>query len=354
MNFTKALFVMQADKFNEYFIKVRDACDNYEVTVFAILSFIELILGNKSTNTESYFGIGRNMITSNKNTVRKEVTITPDIVVQKNNQYGIVTEVKSTISKDENFWGQHITQLKKYDDTLTGWWTDSKMINHSDTVLLIHINRSRAFRLYLEKMLNDETNLIGNTTSIVEFFRNDRRDSSIFLRKEWGSINDPILDNHLIDGESITLPFLLDKYPLLKYYDSEPPIVWLLIELWSDYFLPESYKVEYDNKNKCYPIDINLTSLTHEMQKAYGSQALDSDQNSVEFPKQKWFNKALKILVKMKLAEHKNNDEYVVFYKRFAPQTNLYEKFIRMKFNLDKNEDNIPDKSQVELPLVPE
>lgn len=67
---------------------LRDATDDYEQTVIALLALSQHLKYEHSAN--SWFG--RKFKTSEKNMVSPNTDITPDLTTQINKNYGIITE----------------------------------------------------------------------------------------------------------------------------------------------------------------------------------------------------------------------------------------------------------------------
>jgi hypothetical protein len=63
------------------------------------------------------------------------------------------TAKKSLPQNNNDNWRDVVDQLLKYDDDLTGWWTDNEFISVSCPVLLLHISRSADFGMYLNRGL---------------------------------------------------------------------------------------------------------------------------------------------------------------------------------------------------------
>ncbi|HKR65421.1 MAG TPA: hypothetical protein VJZ00_16935, partial [Thermoanaerobaculia bacterium] len=93
----------------------------------------------------------------------------------------------------------------------------------------------------------------------------------------------------------------------------------LLALLWIDYFTPLAAETEYDQNLKAFPIHVSATAIADELQRAYGSQLLEQDDRSVQFPTVKVVRKALDALVTIKLAMALPNvtGEYRVLYRQF-------------------------------------
>ena len=97
--------------------------------MFALLLFSALIVHDgREVREGGHFGFGRRMDTSVNNPVIPSSTVTPDLVAQKAEDFGIVAEIKRSLSSDPTTWTQHIDQIRKYDDRLKGWWTNTELL----------------------------------------------------------------------------------------------------------------------------------------------------------------------------------------------------------------------------------
>jgi len=107
--------------------------DDYEETVLSSIAFCHLFRWNdmdKQIEPDSYFFFGRKMDTSKTNRIHPNTTVTPDFIIQLNDHYGIIGEVKM-LPKDDTLWNDNFLQLQKYDDDLKGWKTKNEKIEKS-------------------------------------------------------------------------------------------------------------------------------------------------------------------------------------------------------------------------------
>lgn len=329
---------------------LHNSIEDYQQTVRAILAFSAFVIHDgQRFRQDSGFGLGRRMKTSDENRVSPSSTITPDLVAQKTHDYGIVVEVKKSMTRDRERWENTLVQLRKYDDELVGWWTDDERIHHSDTALLIHYSRSRKFVKYLQEKVAENPECFGPNSSVIEFVSSREASTYFAFRLEYGGINDAELQERLEDSVQVPLDKVLRTFPNVSFYDHEPPLPLLLTILWMDVLSSSVSDETYDEKISAHRINVNVEELTKELQKAYGSGArfLNSDSRSVEFPKTSWVRKALDTLCSNKLAQ-RNPDvegEYHVFYRGF-------KKDVQVKFEemcLKEYADDIPDEAQLEI-----
>ncbi|HEX7153164.1 MAG TPA: hypothetical protein VF618_16885 [Thermoanaerobaculia bacterium] len=306
-----------------------DAGDDYRSTVNAMLAFSAFVVHDGTSPREkSHFGFGRRMTTSSANIVAASGDITPDLVAQKSDSYGVVAEVKRSLPLDRTRWIVPLKQLRKYDDELTGWWTENERIAEADATLLLHQTRSRAFIGVLEAERAKDAEAVGAHTSVIEFSQSNERQQNYFFRLEWGGIRDNDLSARLKDGVSIPIMRVLSTFPNVIFYDADPPTAWFVAFLWIDYFTALAAGGEYDANLKAVPVDVNAAVIADELQKAYGSQLLERDMRSVEFPSVRVVRRALDALVAIKLAMALPKGEYRILYRQI--KDDVYQRFASM------------------------
>ena len=257
-------------------------------------------------------------------------TVTPDLIAQKLTKYGITAEVKKSLPQNQTLWERYIRQLLKYDDDLTGWWTDNGKIPKADAILLLHHSRSRAFCRFLRNIQEDEPDNVGRNTSVVEFGSSDETASYYFFRVEHGSLRDQELVGRLDDGVQIPLDKVLQSFPNVRFYDSPPPMAFLLTELWMGIFPAMLEGAEYDEKYKATKFSASVQGVTDELQKAYGSETLYRDEQSVQFPRLRWIKEAFEKLVEFKMAipPTGDNDEYQILFRTL--RGDILKRFIEL------------------------
>ena len=325
-----------------------DEVEDYEQTVRAILAFAAFVVHDGThTRQGAVFGLGRRMHTSPRNPISPSRTVTPDLVAQKSPEYGLTAEVKKSLSKDSEHWKSHITQLRKYDDDLTGWWTEDESIGTSDAVILVHHSRSRPFTRLVRELAETKSDDIGDRSCVVEFVRSDEREPYYSFRLEFGQISDEELAARLDVAVEVPFNRVLSSFPNLKYYDSEPPLSLLLTNLWLDVFPTLAAETQRDEELKAYRVSVSVGDVAAELQRAYGSANLRADSHSVEFPKNSWVRKAFDRLVDYGLGTRpaSDSDRYEVHYRRF--KGDVLERFVVLEQDWESSRKR-PRASQVE------
>jgi hypothetical protein len=135
-----------------------------------------------------------------------------------------------------------------------------------------------------------------------------------------------------VDAIQVPLDDLVMSFPNVKYYDTPPPIPYLLKELWMEVFpaMLTDTEHEYDEKHKATRFPASAKEITAELQKANGSETLSKDQRSVEFPTYRRIKEALDKLVELKMAlpPAEGNDVYQILFKQI--QGNVLKRFIEL------------------------
>lgn len=307
-----------------HYESVRDDANDYAETVWTLIGFAAFVCHDGRAHRDgSAFGFGRRMSTSSGNAVQPNSQVTPDCVAQKSGDYGVVAEVKKAFPLERSYWGETLTQLRKYDDELRGWWTEGEAVSASDAVLLAHNTRSRALVRFIEERVEEDEAAAGRNTAVVEFTKQDERTNYVFFRLEWGRIRDAELLTKLEEGIAVPMKRVLTSFPSVKYYDAEPPVEELIKNLWIDSF-PSMFDASDPNR----PLPVVVSDLTEELQRAYGSQRLRQDERSSEFPKVLWVRRALDTLVSLGLATNSGDSErYLVNYRVFPADVDVLQYF---------------------------
>lgn len=277
------------------------------------------------------------MQTSKANVIAPDITVTPDLVAQKSAQYGVVAEAKRTLGRNQDHWDDHVVQLRKYDDDLEGWWTSTGSVEESNAALLIHQSRSRLFITRLRAAKERDPARVGPRSAVVEFNQSDEARPYIFFRTEWGEFGDAELHSQLETGVPVPIEDVLRSFAAIEFYDAEPPLPFLLELLWNDVFAAMAAGIAHDDKVNAIPVPVDLDDVTTELQRAYGSRALERDARSADFPRKIWIRAAFEALVRANLAVRAEKEaSYTVLYRAF--KTDVLERFVDLLAKPGKGE----------------
>ncbi len=295
--------------------------EDYQETIFAILSFAHLLRWDDSSKRffpKSYYFIGRKMNTSNSNKHTIISTVTPDLTIQINDSYGILSEVKKSFPNNQDLWINDLKQIEKYDDDLVGWKTSSETIKTSDLVLLTHFMRVVQVGDYIQdKITNGEFNVIKNF-AVIGFIKAEEAKMFMYFEKGYGKLTLNRLNERLRNRVGVPLEVVEPLYRI-KFYDAEPPLSLTMQVLWDHVFsqIPNQNSFMNSKGKRIISIKINVHNLTNLVREQFGPPS-NGDSRQPQFPKTKWIKKALEKFVEIKLANHVQNseDDYIIRFKR--------------------------------------
>lgn len=321
--------------------QVRERIDEYKGTIHALQAFISLTTwdpGSRQQGPGSIYSFGRRMTTSANNQIAPNIEVTPDAVIQASQQTGYTVEAKYSLPKDTRHWEDDASQLLKYDDDLTGWWTRDERISTCTNVMLIHWSRSVQFVEFLESWITQNQVTLSPSTAIVEFTKADNAKEFYNLRLLWGQVADATLTQTLKYGKMVPIEKVVGTYGSKKFYDTEPIVVeFTMAIIWQDYLNERADRSLHDKKLGGIPIYINLDELTIELQKLFGQPS--NSNRDVEFPHKSWIQTAMDEFVNIKLARPLENDpngyDYLVIFRRINKE--LLEYFVESRKKARKN-----------------
>lgn len=153
--------------------KTKEAFDNYSQALYAILAFVNEVRWDAANHKllDFPFGIGRRFTTSASNEGAPSTDVIPDCAVQSSSEHGIVAEAKLRLPKNKDYWDGDILQLKKYDDDLTGWWTETEHLSQHDIVALVPLLRAVDFSEHVDDGISQAKWTCERYPSVVGFQR---------------------------------------------------------------------------------------------------------------------------------------------------------------------------------------
>ncbi len=305
---------MEADE-KDYIKKIREQADSYERTIQAIIAFDSAVRwddAQKDYLSDSYFLPGRRLSRTLNDSGNN---VTPDIVVQLSNNYGIIAEVKLTASTDQDFVRAY-EQIRRYDTELVGWKTSNKRISLDDLCLLVEdLKRNAAKRYFSGKTFEKNFTLVACSRVYLD-------KHFIKIEKYHGSFSNKRIEDKLgRDPVPIPLEDIVEGMTRVKFYDAEPPVEYTMNVLWMNIFnqFMEEKKGEKIGKN----ILVNTGEATEKLEKAYSFGRLDDRQPRI--PKQVWIRRALDAFSEIGYAsrDSKNRDVYNVKYTYLRKESML-------------------------------
>ncbi len=313
-------------------IALRQSILNYLDNVDALLCFANCVTFDDTSKNRiegSEFSFGKSMVTSPENLVLANNVVTPDAVIQRNADLGYVTESKSSVPIDSKQLEDDFWQVVKYNDRLSGWWTPTKLIPTTTSVVLIPYEYVKRFSEEFAKFISDQKINLKHHYSIVAYTRDrePRFGEFIHLQEESGDIviEDSALKEKLHYGKRILLEPVKanEQYGNIKFYDSEPPVEHTMIVLWQHVFNSMKTNDAFVEETQTYEISVNAQNLTEHLREHFGSRG--SATGDPSFPLLQWVRNAMDAFVRMNLAQKGLDDEYVVQYYELRKE--LIERF---------------------------
>jgi len=327
--------------------EVLDEINNYMTTVRALQAFGDFIAQQDGQGLEDIpHSLARKMRTSPSNSISPDRNVSPDAVIQRSEQFGYVVEAKAGLSEDQRHWRKEIKQVQKYDDDLTGWWTEDEQIDESDVVTLITAPYGTPLAQYAESLAMQEPGLFRGRVSFVEYAHVVRRLECIYLKRVGGRIEDHTVSDRLSVGEMVPLERLFAYPSLKKFYSAMPPLEYLMVELWNGIFTDRARDAEFDEGRRRWIIPVTVSQLTREMQELFGSTGREHREG--QFPKPKWIRATLEAFVRCDLAERLQRDKYQVLFYRIP--TDLVQRFSKQRTTKPKAKPS----TREQLPLFEE
>lgn len=303
--------------------------DDYVDAVFALLALVNETRFDPTARRlrdDVRFEVGRRLKTSRRNGVSVDTVVTPDCAIQIADDAAIVAEVKIGLPRDRSAWKDDIIQLKKYDDDLSGWWSNTGRIGSHDIAATVPLHRAVPFAdLVADASANGGVTFVRNVATIG-FRKNSGVKQFMMLKKEGGSLSDLDLGDRLREAVEVPFDRLLVEYGDRKFLDHEPPLPYMLQIIWDCVLTNMARQAPKEPGAKEVQLQVNVEQLTGELQEYYGFSS--SGEGSVEIPRATWVRKALDALVSFDLAQRANPGDYVVQYRR--PRRDTLEYFGRL------------------------
>lgn len=217
--------------------RINEDIDNYEYVCHTIVSISNII----EYNLKGECFQGKKLFTSNNNSIIPNNYITPDIVAEINqttnsSSYRLLIEIKADLPKDRKYWKEVVEQLKKYDDVLAGWKYNTD-VEH-DLMFVTNPLRTYDFQLYIDNP--DSTGSykwkFERSLSIIDCSKMEQANTFMLVKKHHGNIRNEKLNNLMSRSMGIPRLKIINEINQMKFYDSEPPALYMIMIMWSHIF----------------------------------------------------------------------------------------------------------------------
>jgi len=243
--------------------------------------------------------------------VESNKEIFPDIVLQyDNDNFGILCEIKTSLPAVDFFLLKGLKQLELYSGKVKGWDTPSKEVLDHSIVLFCHALDSDRIVEKVREWTNEGTlkiskNLCIVEWSVIESLKFDQRD--VFLiRHRLGETGCTVLDDKFRRNIRIEVDPLFTKYEKCRFVRKEPPLEYMMNQLWSCIFPAICEIIEDFTCN----ID-EILKIAYEYFIPWSG--LEGEYSQV---RKRWIRKAMKAFCDIGIAKkiEEDPDSYKIFY----------------------------------------
>lgn len=250
-----------------------------------------------------------------------DAPVTPDMVFEaagtrrglRSPGYRAVGEIKASFPRFPTALDQLVEQIQKYDDDLDGWETgraaaSGPRIGH-DLVIAARLEQARTFAASLPAAFQDRGVEIKKPLSILGVVRRKGEDVDLFrVEKLSGRISHAGADSALAKSVEIQAYELLKELDGTKFYDSRPPLQYIMAILWVQVFP----KLAHDKKRKRLHMreKITIDVGVDRVHRLVSRFAPPSNPRCIE---RSWIAASLNEFVKVGLAREKEG-KYTIYY----------------------------------------
>jgi len=243
--------------------------------------------------------------------VKLDKEVRPDIVLQyDNDNCGILCEVKTSLPVPDFFLLKELKQLESYSGEVEGWDTSNKRISNHSVVLLCHALDSDRVVEKVKEWINTSELKVSKKFcvaewSIVESLKFDQRD--VFLiRHRLGETGCNGLDDKFRKNIRFEVDPLFTKYEKCRFVRKDPPLEYVMNELWSCIF-PAMHEITED-----FTCNVDeILKIAYEYFIPWSG--LPGEYSQV---RKRWIRGAMKSFCDIGIAEKESPDTYKIFYGR--------------------------------------
>lgn len=235
--------------------QIKTEYNQYKITV-ELLSALKFLFTKMLSRKYNKFYMGREM-----GTVRKCV---PDFVGERDD-FAVVGEIKTGLPREDRLvFKDCLRQMESFDMIDSGW--TNKIINTDVSLFLLNKFRVRILSLFksatkdfknfgisfkLDNGSEDKYNISFKNNFIFWSFSRDESESTPYfnIAKEFGNSGDRELEEMSKENIIISYNHIFVDLSLLKFFDKEPPDVYLLETLWTHVISTLFTKQMYVEKN---------------------------------------------------------------------------------------------------------
>jgi len=298
---------------------LRNKINDYEQTIHAIVCFMNLYRFNTSSRT-----IDNNVIVAQGRKLMEQNGgsgfCTPDICILLTDNSGVLGEVKKSFPKDIQLWMSDFEQLMSYDKDFINWPNNNSIPIKHDIVLIVHQTRAGAVRRFFEERLGKDINFV-RPFIIVQFNESTEVEKFYFFQRLTGNLTNKDVNSLLDDGISIPMKVLLPLYSMIKIYDAQPPMPYLLDVIWANVVVGKALNDDRFSKlrkNQKIEVELRTDDILDILHTSFSFQTIAPNLQP-KMPLREWVNESCQKLVDFNMAEwsDRSSGKLVVFFRKY-------------------------------------
>lgn len=271
--------------------------------------------------------------------------ILPDAVFQyDNDNHGILCEIKTSMPYPDYFLLEEFRQLERYSEDVKGWDTSTKEVQNHDILLLCHVMDSdrivNKISDWISKgEINFKKQFCISEWGTVESLKFGERDV-ILIRHKFGETGCVSFNQKLRENIKLDVDGLVTQYEECRFTRKEPPVEYIMVQLWTCIFPALTEKTE--------DFEINITDLLKVAYDYYIPwSGIEGEYSQI---RKTWITKAMDKFCEISLAEKVEDrpENYLIYYGKRI-EKNVTEYFVEKTCRKDiEREQKIGTKEALE------
>ena len=300
---------MKKGRSKDRIAQVKAEVDAYTLTIQAMLA-LEKIFGE---TLRAQVRQGPSMLTSTGNKVTPDMTF--EVAEGRFAGYRAVNEIKSQYPPYGRPVHRLAVQLQQYDDITSGWSLPADAGKSGwpsyDLMLTVPTDHANDYVVNLHRDICACGVVITKKICILGFGR-DSHSSDDRLRTKivYGHLSVPELNRRLAEDDERETYEFLDELGAVRFYDSNPPVTYMMSILWSHIFLNMIH-----SKKRRVMLQGRAVNITVEVKRIHKLVSRFAPPSNLQCIKMSWVTTALDKFVDIKLATKVDNGKYVISYK---------------------------------------
>lgn len=249
----------------------------------------------------------------------RTTSVTPDMVFESaggpySPGYRAVCEIKASFPHHPAALDRVVTQIRHYDNDLGGWGTGSAAAggpraNH-DIIIATRFKQAGVFAAGLPAAFRDRCVKIERRLSILGIVSRKGSNGDLFwVEKLSGTISHAKVNDALAKGVAIDAYGLLEEHGSTLFYDSRPPLPYIMAVLWIHVFpnLVHDRRRKKLHKDKGVLIDVEVDRV-HRLVSKFAPRS------NPQCIKRSWILASLDEFVRVGLAQKLPESRYKIRY----------------------------------------